>query len=167
MLIGSKKFIEGWDCWRVSSLGLMRMGQSEGAQIIQLFGRGVRLKGKDISLMRTSRYQPVNPPRDIHFLETLNVFGVQADFMATFRDFLESEGLPPNDAPHVEEITLNVTHDFGQKLKILRSKFRKDTQEQYDFRKHGPIVDLSIGALPPGLTKGECPWWLIDSLACK
>lgn len=157
MLVGSKKFIEGWDCWRVSSLGLMRMGQSEGAQIIQLFGRGVRLKGKEMSLMRTSRYQPVNPPRDIQFLETLNVFGVQADFMATFRDFLESEGLPPNDAPHVEEITLNVTHDFGQKLKILRSKFRKDTQEQYDFRKHGPIVDLSIGALPPGLTKGGAP----------
>ncbi|WP_244973853.1 DEAD/DEAH box helicase family protein [Ectopseudomonas mendocina] len=157
MLVGSKKFIEGWDCWRVSSLGLMRMGQSEGAQIIQLFGRGVRLQGKDISLMRTSRYQPVNPPRDIHFLETLNVFGVQADFMATFRDFLESEGLPPNDAPHVEEIKLNVTHDFGQKLKILRSKFRKDTQEQYDFRKHGPIVDLSIDALPPGMTKGAMP----------
>ncbi len=157
MLVGSKKFIEGWDCWRVSSLGLMRMGQSEGAQIIQLFGRGVRLQGKDISLMRTSRYQPVNPPQDIHFLETLNVFGVQADFMATFRDFLESEGLPPNDAPHVEEIKLNVTHDFGQKLKILRSKFRKDTQEQYDFRKHGPIVDLSIDALPPGMTKGAMP----------
>lgn len=157
MLVGSKKFIEGWDCWRVSSLGLMRMGQSEGAQIIQLFGRGVRLQGKDISLMRTSRYQPVNPPQDIHFLETLNVFGVQADFMATFRDFLESEGLPPNDAPHVEEIKLNVTHDFGQKLKILRSKFRKDTQEQYDFRKHGPIVDFSIDALPPGMTKGAMP----------
>lgn len=157
MLVGSKKFIEGWDCWRVSSLGLMRMGQSEGAQIIQLFGRGVRLQGKDISLMRTSRYQPVNPPQDIHFLETLNVFGVQADFMATFRDFLESEDLPPNDAPHVEEIKLNVTHDFGQKLKILRSKFRKDTQEQYDFRKHGPIVDLSIDALPPGMTKGAMP----------
>lgn len=157
MLVGSKKFIEGWDCWRVSSLGLMRMGQSEGAQIIQLFGRGVRLQGKDISLMRTSRYQPVNPPQDIHFLETLNVFGVQADFMATFRDFLESEGLPPNDAPHVEEIKLNVTHDFGQKLKILRSKFRKGTQEQYDFRKHGPIVDLSIDALPPGMTKGAMP----------
>lgn len=153
LLVGSKKFIEGWDCWRVSSLGLMRMGQSEGAQIIQLFGRGVRLKGKDMSLMRTSRYQPVNPPRDIHFLETLNVFGVQADFMATFRDFLESEGLPPNDEPRVETIELNVTHDFGQKLKILRAKIRKDTQEQYDFRKHGPIVNFSMAALPPGMTQ--------------
>lgn len=157
LLVGSKKFIEGWDCWRVSSLGLMRMGQSEGAQIIQLFGRGVRLKGKDMSLMRTSRYQPVNPPRDIHFLETLNVFGVQADFMATFRDFLESEGLPPNDEPKVETIDLNVTHDFGQKLKILRAKFRKDTQEQYDFRKHGPVVDFGLDGLPPALTRGGVP----------
>lgn len=153
LLVGSKKFIEGWDCWRVSSLGLMRMGQSEGAQIIQLFGRGVRLKGKDISLMRTSRYQPMNPPRDIHFLETLNVFGVQADFMATFRDFLESEGLPPNDEPKVETITLNVTHDFGQQLKILRARFRKDTQEQYDFRKHGPVLAFSLANLPPGMTQ--------------
>lgn len=153
LLVGSKKFIEGWDCWRVSSLGLMRMGQSEGAQIIQLFGRGVRLKGKDMSLMRTSRYQPVNPPRDIHFLETLNVFGVQADFMATFRDFLESEGLPPNDEPKVESIALNVTYDFGQKLKILRARFRKDTQEQYDFRKHGPVLEFSLANLPPGMTQ--------------
>lgn len=154
MLVGSKKFIEGWDCWRVSSLGLMRMGQSEGAQIIQLFGRGVRLKGKDISLMRTSRYQPVNPPKDIHLLETLNVFGVQADFMETFRKFLEEEDLPPNDTPRVETIDLNVTHDFGQQLKILRAKYRKDTQEQYDFRKHGPVVSFDLVNMPPSMTVG-------------
>lgn len=104
--------------------------------------------------MRTSRYQPVNPPKDIHFLETLNVFGVQADFMATFRDFLENEGLPPNDAPSVEFITLNVTHDFGVGLKILRPKARRDSQEQYDFRKHGPVLAFSVASLPPGLTTG-------------
>jgi len=45
LLIGSKKFVEGWDCWRVSTMGLMHVGRSEGSQIIQLFGRGVRLKG--------------------------------------------------------------------------------------------------------------------------
>ena len=94
-----------------------------------------------VSTAATQIFAPVNPPRDIHFLETLNVFGVQADFMATFRDFLESEGLPPNDEPKVETITLNVTHDFGQHLKILRPRFCKDTQEQYDFRKHGPVVE--------------------------
>ena len=44
ILIGSKKFSEGWNCWRVSTMGLMNIGQSEGSEIIQLFGRGVRLK---------------------------------------------------------------------------------------------------------------------------
>ena len=39
LLIGSKKFVEGWDCWRVSTMGLMHVGKSEGTQIIQLFGR--------------------------------------------------------------------------------------------------------------------------------
>ena len=53
MLIGSRKFTEGWSSWRVSTMGLLNMGQGEGSQIIQLFGRGVRLKGKGFSLKRT------------------------------------------------------------------------------------------------------------------
>ena len=48
LLIGSKKFTEGWSSWRVSTMGLMNVGQGEGSQIIQLFGRGVRLKGYGI-----------------------------------------------------------------------------------------------------------------------
>lgn len=42
LLVGSRKFTQGWNCWRVSSIGLMHIGKSEGTQIIQLFGRGVR-----------------------------------------------------------------------------------------------------------------------------
>ena len=53
ILIGAKKFIEGWSSWRVSSMGLMNVGKGEGSQIIQLFGRGVRLKGKNMTLKRT------------------------------------------------------------------------------------------------------------------
>jgi hypothetical protein len=30
-------------------------------------------------------------------LETLGIFGIHADYMAQFRDFLEEEGLPTND----------------------------------------------------------------------
>lgn len=45
VLIGSQKFTEGWSSWRGSTLGLMDVGKSEGVQIIQRFGRGVRLKG--------------------------------------------------------------------------------------------------------------------------
>ena len=36
ILIGSKKFTEGWNCWRVSTMGLMNVGRSEGSEIIQL-----------------------------------------------------------------------------------------------------------------------------------
>ena len=42
ILLGSKKFTEGWSSWRVSSMGLMNIGRGEGPEIIQLFGRGVR-----------------------------------------------------------------------------------------------------------------------------
>ena len=45
MLIGSRKFTEGWNSWRVSTMGLINFAKGEGSQAIQLFGRGVRLKG--------------------------------------------------------------------------------------------------------------------------
>jgi len=33
ILIGSKKFIEGWDTWRVSSMGLLNIGKGQGPQL--------------------------------------------------------------------------------------------------------------------------------------
>ena len=45
ILIGSRKFTEGWNSWRVSTMGLINFAKGEGSQAIQLFGRGVRLKG--------------------------------------------------------------------------------------------------------------------------
>ena len=36
-------------------------------------------------------------PDHINLLETLNVFGVRAQFMQQFKEYLEEEGLPPND----------------------------------------------------------------------
>ncbi len=93
ILIGSKKFIEGWDSYRVSTMGLLNVGRSEGPQIIQLFGRGVRLRGKDRSLMRSAAL-PASHPAHLTTLETLNIFGVRADYMSKFRDYLEKEGIP-------------------------------------------------------------------------
>ena len=55
VLIGSKKFTEGWNSWRVGTMGLMNVGRSEGPEVVQLFGRGVRLRGKDMTLKRSSR----------------------------------------------------------------------------------------------------------------
>ena len=148
VLIGSKKFTEGWNSWRVSTMGLMNVGQTEGSQIIQLFGRGVRLKGYDLSLKRSGKTQlpeDVTRPKHIGVLETLSIFGIRADYMAQFRDFLEEEGLPTNDDRI--EFLLPVIKNLGtQKLKIIRLKKTINgvsTEFGDAFRKLGPVPTLA------------------------
>ena len=162
ILIGAKKFIEGWDCWRVSTLGLMHVGKSEGSQIIQLFGRGVRLKGFDWSLKRSSRCTRVNAPRpaNIHWLETLQVFGIEAEFMQRFRDYLTEEGLPGNERKEVVEIPMHTTRDFGKRLKVLRPKRKKDNGKEYDFKLDAPLPILKL-PLPAKLLvrRVELDWY--------
>lgn len=95
ILVGAKKFMEGWNSWRVSSMSLLNIGRSEGSEVIQLFGRGVRLLGLGRSLRRSTSVDGVHPPH-IGILETLNVFGVRANYMAQFRSYLEREGVDPD-----------------------------------------------------------------------
>src|SRR5262249_20783302 len=97
ILIGSKKFTEGWNSWRVSTMGLMNVGKTEGSEIIQLFGRGVRLKGYGMCLKRSSVLDGIPKPDYIHVLETLNIFGIRAQYMQQFKEYLEEEGLPTNE----------------------------------------------------------------------
>ena len=92
MLIGAKKFVEGWNSWRVSSMGLLNVGRSEGSEIVQMFGRGVRLKGLDFSLKRSSALPPPHPSY-ITALETLNIFSINGDYLRDFRKALEREGI--------------------------------------------------------------------------
>src|SRR5690606_13189217 len=102
ILIGAKKFIEGWSSWRVSTMGLLNLGRGEGPQVIQLFGRGVRLRGKDRSLRRSAAVADPEPdlPRGLKQLETLYIFGWNADYLEAFRTMLEREGLPePVEVP--------------------------------------------------------------------
>jgi hypothetical protein len=148
LLIGSKKFTEGWNSWRVSTMGLMNVGQTEGSQIIQLFGRGVRLKGYGSSLKRSGKAQlpdDVTRPKHIALLETLSIFGIRADYMAQFRDFLEEEGLPVNDDRI--EFLLPIIKNLGtQKLKTIRLKRTINgisTEFGDAFRRLGPIPMLS------------------------
>ena len=149
LLIGSKRFVEGWDCWRVSTLGLMHVGKSEGSQIIQLFGRGVRLKGFDWSLQRSGFSTPTSQPDFIQFAETLNVFGVEADFMERFRAFLQEEELPSNDKKEIFQIPLNVTYDFGQNLMVLRPRRKKADGKEYDFKRDAAVP--TFGEVPEKL----------------
>jgi hypothetical protein len=131
ILIGSKKFTEGWSSWRVSTMGLMNIGRNEGPQIIQLFGRGVRLKGKDFSLKRSRRLEGQAAPKNIETLETLNIFGIRADYMRQFKEYLEDEGLPANEDRI--EFVLPVIKNLGsKKLKMVRLR------EGIDFKKDGP-----------------------------
>ena len=153
LLIGSKKFTEGWSSWRVSTMGLMNVGKGEGAQIIQLFGRGVRLKGYNMSLKRSSRTQlpeGIKRPKHISLLETLGIFGIRADYMAQFRDFLEEEGLRTNDDR--TEFLLPVIMNLGRqslgrkKLKTIRLKSTINgvsTEFGSAFRKLAPIPSVA------------------------
>lgn len=90
VLIGAKMFIEGWSSWRVSALGLMNVGRSPGAEIVQLFGRGVRLRGRGFSLQREDE-----APLAVQVLQSLQVFGVRADYLQQFLDTLAREGVQP------------------------------------------------------------------------
>ena len=148
LLIGSKKFTEGWSSWRVSTMGLMNVGRGEGAQIIQLFGRGVRLKGYDLSLKRSGKTllpEGLERPKHIGVLETLGIFGIHADYMAQFRDFLDEEGLPANDDRI--EFLLPVLKDLGtQKLKTIRLKKTINgisTEFGDAFRKLAPVPTVA------------------------
>jgi hypothetical protein len=78
-------------------MGLMNVGKSEGSEIIQLFGRGVRLKGYDKGLKRSSFVKDITKPEHIHVLETFNIFGIKASYMQQFKEYLEDEGLPANE----------------------------------------------------------------------
>jgi hypothetical protein len=94
VLLGSKKFIEGWSSWRVSAMGLLNMGKGEGSQVIQLFGRGVRLKGKKWSLKRSSALPEEGPhPEGLDRLERLHIFGWNADYVQAFRKMIAEEDL--------------------------------------------------------------------------
>ena len=133
MLIGSRKFTEGWNSWRVSTMGLINFAKGEGSQAIQLFGRGVRLKGYNGCLKRSCRLDAgVKTPEHIELLETLTIFGVKAQYMEDFKTYLEQEGAPANEA--VREYHLPVISRFdevkGKKLRVIKVKDGANFKQQ-------------------------------------
>lgn len=153
ILIGSKKFSEGWSSWRVSTMGLMNIGRGEGSEIIQLFGRGVRLKGYKFSLKRSSALdesiKTEKAPKWLPLLESLNIFGIRADYMQQFREILEGEGVKPES--EYEEISINImpaiTNLAERKLKYIKVKdgvnFKKEQLVEKLFSDNKPKVQLN------------------------
>lgn len=119
ILIGSKKFIEGWDTWRVSSMGLLNIGKGQGPQIIQLFGRGVRLKGKEMSLKRSDDRSLA------YFLETLNIYGIKADYLSKFLEAISKEEV------EFETIEIPVIPQHEEKWKSLYA-LTKDEKKRFE-----------------------------------
>ena len=74
-------------------MGLLNMGTSAGAQVLQLFGRGVRLKGHRWALKRSVELPGVHPPH-LDLLEKLTIFGLKANYLQEFFKTLKREDLP-------------------------------------------------------------------------
>jgi hypothetical protein len=119
ILIGSKKFIEGWDTWRVSSMGLLNIGKGQGPQIIQLFGRGIRLKGRGMSLKRSEEKS------SIQFLEILNIYGIKADYLSRFLEAIKREEV------EFETLEIPVNSQYDEKWKELYT-LTKDEKKKFE-----------------------------------
>jgi hypothetical protein len=148
VLIGAKRFTEGWDSYRVSNMGLMRVGRNEGAEIIQIFGRGIRLRGKDHSLKRTSHLElPESEiPKNIEILERLNVFGIKADYIKEFEDQLKKEDIPTGFVTKSVETEVD-TDLVDDDLKVPRrseeTNYVEETVSSLDVSdSHKPFIDL-------------------------
>ncbi len=137
LLIGAKKFTEGWSSWRVSTMGLMNVGKGEGAEIIQLFGRGVRLKGHEFSLKRSSHLPDIATPDFLPMLETLNIFGIKADYMRQFNEYLAEEGLPTTKET-VEIILPTIKQAWSFPLKTIQ------VRPGIDFKRDGAPPTLAL-----------------------
>ena len=113
VLIGSRKFAEGWNSYRLSVIDLINLGSAKGNLIIQIFGRGVRLKGKGGDGKR--RY--IDHKSDYHFpyqdvesnirrLETLTVYSLKQSYLKRFLDEVHAGGV---SLQHVFKIQVNPT----------------------------------------------------------
>ncbi len=141
LLIWSRKFTEWRSSWRVSMMWLMNLWRSEWSQIIQLFGRGVRLKWYNMSLKRSTHLdidqQPeASTPTYIPILETLQIFWIRADYMSAFKEYLKREWLKTNETEK-KEIAIKTQQRFEESmnLSILR---KKDT---YLFTSHKFVLE--------------------------
>ena len=159
ILIGAKKFMQGWDSWRVTNMGLLNIGRSEGTEIIQLFGRGVRLLGQDRSLKRSSALTG-NHPKSVRLLEKLNIFAIRANYMAQFRDYLEREGIEP--AGEIEmELPIKQNPEFLKKGLLVprlppEANFLQEQRFVLEMEAHAAVtLDLTVQVESIGSKEGR------------
>ena len=137
VLVGSRKFAEGWNSYRLSVIDLINLGSSKGNLIIQIFGRGVRLYGKGGNGKR--RYPEHNPnyhllrkndkKDDIRRLETLTVFSLRRSYLEHFLKEVHAGGpsllhtFPIEVNPTLFKVDSNTSvkfDEYSQKLHIFK-----------------------------------------------
>ena len=156
VLIGSRKFAEGWNSYRLSVIDLVNLGSAKGNLIIQIFGRGVRLRGKGGDGKR--RYLTHNPnyyllrrndrENDIRRLETLTVFSLRRSYLERFIEEVHAGGVP---LLHTFKVPVNSTffrldastsvsfEDYQGKLPIFKQKGNTDSGIKRVFIREGNI----------------------------
>lgn len=67
--------------------------------------------------------------------------------------------MPANDRKEVFQIPMNVTYDFGHKLKVIRPKLKKSDGREYSFTRDGAMPLL--GGVPEAMRKNriEADWY--------
>jgi hypothetical protein len=103
ILIGSRKFSAGWNSFRVSQICLINFGTGSGSTIVQMFGRGVRLKGLQNDGKR-SEYRYIKEDENkneflpyskenilskekyekLKYLETLFIYSLKSTYLSKF-----------------------------------------------------------------------------------
>lgn len=185
-LLGAKKFIEGWSSWRVSALGLINIGKSEGSEIIQLFGRGVRLLGLHRLLKRSKYLMGYDHPVYLPLLERLFVFAIDSKYMTKFRETLELEGV---DGGGFLEFELELWRTIDQPNPPLlhlpewpgEERFKRDRAARLNAVHLGDVpsrrtitvrretrfqglqsdeaVTVAAQAMTPAMELADCPWF--------
>ncbi len=137
VLIGSRKFAEGWNSYRLSVIDLINLGSSKGNLIIQIFGRGVRLRGLGGDGKR--RHPEHNPDYyllrkndkkdNIRRLETLTVFSLRRSYLEHFLKEVHAGGIsllhtfPIEVNPTLFKVDSNTSinfEEYSQKLRIFK-----------------------------------------------
>jgi hypothetical protein len=138
VLIGSRKFAEGWNCFRVSVIGLINLGSSKGNKIIQIFGRGVRIKGlknngKRAFPAHNEDYFKLKNAKEedkLRKIETLTVFSLKKSYLETFTGAVNKE--------------LEIIKKYEIEVNPSIIKLNDNTEIKFEeFRKRIPIFKLS------------------------
>lgn len=150
VLIGSRKFAEGWNCFRVSVIGLINLGSGKGNKIIQIFGRGVRLKGLKGDGKRQDKKSKIGDYKkeknEIKKLETLVILSLKKSYLKTFTNEVHKQNkIPFSFEIQVEPniIKLGDTNlkfeEISQKLPIFKLSKKQIDKKQVLVRQDGSV----------------------------